>query len=52
MVGVTGRVSFLEGGTSCYDCSYLGEFLCFNPEVIGIATKFTFRESQVITKTR
>ena len=47
MVGVPGQVSFLGGGASCYDSSYLGEFLCC-PEVIGIATKFGFRESWVI----
>ena len=41
---------FLGGGASCYVISYLGEFLCF-PEVLGIATKFRFRESPVIAKT-
>ena len=39
---------FFGGGSSCCDCSYLGEFLC--PEVLGIATKFRFRESRVIAK--
>ena len=51
----TGFFIFFGGGggdgTSCYDSSYLGEFLCF-PEVLGIATKFRFRESWVIMKTR
>ena len=56
LVGSYGRSSwtsffFLRGGASCYDSSYLGEFLCF-PEVLGIATKFKFRESQLIAKTR
>ena len=33
MVGIPGQVSFLRGGMSCYDNSYLGEFPCF-PQVI------------------
>ena len=42
---------FLGGGMICYDSSYLGEFICF-PEVLGFATKFRFRGSWVIVKTR
>ena len=49
MVGVPGRVPFLGGGVSCYDSSYLVELLCIQ-EVIGIATKFRFRENQVSTR--
>ena len=44
--------SFLVSSlASCYDSSYLGEIFCF-PEVTGIAAKFRFRESDIITQTR
>ena len=43
------RFFFGGGGASCYDSSYLGEFLCL-PEVIGIVTKLRFCDSWVIAK--
>ena len=39
------------GEARVVDSSYLGEFLCF-PEVLEIATKFRFCESQVSAKTK